>query len=88
MTRNLYSIRDSLVGFSCPTTFVNDDVAVRHFSHVVNYDEQANKNKIYLSLWKVGVYDEESGAVGYELPQLLIQGSDVRTETNVSEVSF
>lgn len=88
MSRFLYSIRDSLVGFSCPTNFVNDDVAIRHFSHLICYDDQADKNKSYLSLWKVGSYDEDSGAVTYELPSLLIQGSDVKTDSVISEVSF
>lgn len=81
MNYGLYSICDSLTGFSAPIMDVGDEQAVRGFrKSLVEGAADLAKQGVQLcqlSLYKIGVFDNESGLVEPNIPpQWLINGSD------------
>lgn len=81
MNYGLYSIHDSLIGFSAPIMDIGDEQAIRGFrkSLVEGAEDLAKQGvQIYqLSLYKLGVFDTESGLVEPNIPpQFLVMGSD------------
>lgn len=65
MILRLYSLRDSLVGFTSPVSFTSDETAIRSFSNLINSDETVAKNREYLSLYYVCDFDDESGICNF-----------------------
>lgn len=64
MIYGLYSIRDTKTGFMTPVMEVNDEAAVRNFFHAVqNSDGILYSFSQDFTLFKVGSFDSESGAV-------------------------
>lgn len=76
---NIYSIRDARTGFLHPTFEVNDAVAARNFEHaVVNSDSVLFSHASDFSLYRLGLFDEESGQITPDpMPVFVINGADV-----------
>lgn len=79
MIFSVYAIRDVKTGFLTPTFEVNDQVAVRNFSHAVMSGNTIldTFSKDY-ALYRIGRYDADRGLLlPEELPRLLLEASDV-----------
>lgn len=63
MKIEMYSVKDSMVGFSQPFCMVNEAVALRAFIASVRSPEPnvANTFPENKSLWKVGTMDDQTG---------------------------
>lgn len=65
MVKNVYSVRDGLVGFRSVIVDENDAAAVRGFTntivHMLASDESARIYADDLSIWRVGTFDLDSG---------------------------
>lgn len=60
----IYSIRDAKVGFMTPTLDQNDAAAARNFEHaILNADSLMNSHPADYSLYRIGDFDTESGAI-------------------------
>lgn len=69
----VYSIRDVHTGFMTPTVDQNDNSAMRNFGHaVMNSASLMNSHPKDYSLYKIGSFDTESGAIEGHLPELVI----------------
>ncbi|QCS37205.1 nonstructural protein [Tortoise microvirus 68] len=78
MIYNFYSVRDQLVGFMTPVLEVNDSVAVRNFTHAVkNKDSLMYSHSKYYDLYRIGVFDSDTGKIDSVLPDLICSGSSV-----------
>lgn len=77
MKFNAYSIRDSKTGFLQPTFEVNDQVAMRNFSHAVqNSDSILFTHARDFDLYKIGNFDSDTGRLmPVEVPVLIMSGS-------------
>lgn len=74
----MYSIRDAKVGFMTPTVDQNDAAAARNFEHaVLNSASLMNSHPADYSLYKIGEFDTESGAVVPCLPEHVIDAAGV-----------
>lgn len=74
MKNQYYAIHDNLAElFLTPVLFQNENVALRWFTGVVN---DKNQNEVIYNnpgdfeLWKVGIYDNESGHIEPQLEKL------------------
>lgn len=79
MILSVYAMRDALSGFLTPTFEVNDQVAERNFVHAVTnagLDSILSSHFDQFSLYRLGAFDTESGALTSELPVFLRSGSD------------
>lgn len=77
MIYNVYSIRDEKVAFQNVFHDVNDESALRGFSYAVNNGGLINYAPADFSLYRVGTFDSESGAIAPVSPLVLIaHGSD------------
>lgn len=64
MIYNVYAIRDIKTGFMTPTFDVNDQTAIRNFSHaVVNSDTVLFSYAKDFSLYRLGTYDSDTGSL-------------------------
>lgn len=72
MKKPLYTVRDTMKGYQCPTTLKSDELAIREFGNMA----KEHPNKDYFQLWKVGFYDDETGEITSETPTLLVKGAD------------
>lgn len=65
MVKNVYSVRDGLIGFRSVIVDENDAAAVRGFTntilHMLSSDESAFLFVDDLSIWRVGTFDLDSG---------------------------
>lgn len=79
MKFSAYSIRDSKTGFLSPTFEVNDQVAMRNFSHAVsNSDSVLFSHARDFDLYKIGTFDTDTGRLmPIEVPVLIMSGSSV-----------
>lgn len=73
MKLGLYSIRDELVGYGQPFSLPSVEVAVREFRNQVNSETPnlLNTNKSDMVLFKLGVFDTQSGEIIPEHTSLL-----------------
>lgn len=76
MIYNVYSIKDTLVGFNAPFIMVSDEVARREFANSLI----KNPNKDYLQLWKIGDFDDENGWIGERVGEIIMKGTDLATK--------
>lgn len=61
---NLYSIYDRVSGiYSCPLLMDNDGVAKRHFPYICKSQPQFQMYPDDLELYRLGSYDNTSGAI-------------------------
>lgn len=72
MIKPIFSIRDTLMNYSEPSTFYSEDVAKRDF--IAGFKNHPNKD--YYQLWKVGTFDTESGTMVGIVPELIMKGAD------------
>lgn len=82
MKYGVYAIRDQLVGYMQPTIAVNDDVALRQFSVLINQDKSGTlltATPQYFDLYKIGEYDDDDGSLKAVKPvQLVVTGISVK----------
>lgn len=72
----LYSVKDNLTGFSAPTHDLNDATAVRNFAYAMqNIPQYAHKPSDY-DLYKVGVFNPDTGVISSIVPKIIIHGTD------------
>lgn len=79
MILSVYAMRDALSGFLTPTFEVNDQVAERNFVHAVTnagLDSILSSHFDQFSLYRLGTFDSDSGALTSELPVFIRSGSD------------
>lgn len=78
MKMNLYVIRDQRTSFMTPSVDFNDQSAVRNFEHaVLQKDSLFNTHAEDYSLYRIGLYDNESGRITPEdFPVLILDGKD------------
>lgn len=78
MIYSVYAIRDVKTGFMTPTIEVNDDTAIRNFSHaVVNSDNILFSFAKDFSLYRLAAFDSDTGAITSEpLPKLVYEAAD------------
>lgn len=79
ITYSVYSIRDVRTGFLTPTVEINDDVAVRNFSHAVQTGETVFwTHAADFALYRIGSFDVDTGRLTPEqLPVLVLEAYDV-----------
>lgn len=77
----IYSIKDVKIGFMNPFYQNSTDVAKRSFKNAVA-DKRGNLWTIKddLELWKLGSFDENTGALTPETPEYIMGGKDVSLE--------
>lgn len=79
MKYNLYSIRDTKVGFMLPAADPNDSVAVRNFSTAVHRSVDDGDLRVYdLELYLVGSFDIDSGKVfALDVPDFIVSAQSI-----------
>lgn len=70
MIHTLYSIQDTMIGFSCPYIMTNEEVAKREYRNFC----KKNPNAPDMRLFKVGTFDDESGTVIGVIPECIEGG--------------
>lgn len=68
----LATIQDTMVGYSAPHIFKNENVAKREFINAYKDD----KNRDYMKIWHVGEFDSETGEIKLLKSKELILGGD------------
>lgn len=73
----IFSMRDKHTGFSVPTFDVNDQSAIRNFSHaLVNAGGILSFAPADFDLYRLGSFDSDSGLLTPEpLPVMIISGA-------------
>lgn len=66
------TIQDTMVGYSAPKLFKNEEVAKREFINAFKDD----LNKDYMKIWLVGNFDSETGEIKLLESKELILGGD------------
>ena len=78
MKAPVFSYRDNKVGFLSPFVDTNEDTAIRGFSFAINSrDGVMGFSPADFDLYKVGVFDSETGCFESMLPVLVVSGSSV-----------
>lgn len=82
MKCNVYSIRDVLTGFMTPIVDQNDATALRNFTMACSVVDASKSTMSFrpsdYSLYRIAVFDTESGSVEPLIPiQLVANGSSV-----------
>lgn len=78
MITNLYSVRDTKVGFMAPFADANDAVAMRSFASLVANDKTAyHYYPADFSLYFVGQFESDSGALLIYDRRLVCEAVDV-----------
>lgn len=77
MMFEVFSIRDSKVGFMNPTFEINCQVAVRNFVHAVqNSDSVLFSHARDFDLYRIGRFDSEQGRmIPDDIPELVCSGA-------------
>lgn len=75
----VYSYRDQLVGFGAPILEISDQTAMRGFSMQMNNpNDLKNFSPKDFDLYKIGIFDSETGYVEAEkIPVLICSGTSV-----------
>lgn len=78
MICNVYAIRDAKAGFLSPTFETADAIAIRNFAHaVINSKDVLNTFSGDFSLYRIDVYDTDSGVITPEhLPVHIYDASE------------
>lgn len=81
MKLNIYSIKDTKIGYMSPIYLQNDGVAVREFA---NLAKDTNKNIVNTNyedkeLWLLGHFDDQTGAIEPEV-RYIAKATDYVTE--------
>lgn len=77
MKYGLYAMRDSATRqFLSITTDVNNDVAMRNFDFAMMNNAQLKFRPSDFALYRIGVYDTESGNIEVEQPECLRLGTE------------
>lgn len=78
MTFGVYCMRDVKTGFMTPSFDLNDQVAIRNFSHaVVNADNVLSSFAKDFSLYTIGTFDSDTGLItSLPQPRLLYEAVD------------
>lgn len=63
MLKNIYVIRDYKVGYTNLVLDLNDDVAIRGFKSILTPDTLQYNNPKDFALFKVGIFDTETGFI-------------------------
>lgn len=79
MITELYSVKDTKVGFARPFHQVNRDQALRSFKWL-REDENSDINKAPgdYELWFVGYFDDATGIISGGQPEYITNGRDVK----------
>lgn len=78
MTYKLYSVRDKKSGFWAPRIEINEAVAVRNFSQMVNAgDTVINFSPNDFDLYCVGSFDDQKGLLESQVPEFVYSASDL-----------
>lgn len=73
----LYSVRDSLLGFSMPVIRDNDAVASRAFEFDINREDSPYKaHPEHFQLYKIGSFDTDTGSISVESPIVVASAVD------------
>lgn len=77
---SIYSIKDVKIGYGMPFMLVNDLVATRTFTELINdTSTEVSKHPLDMELWKVGEWDEATGTITpMPVPVFMIGGKDVK----------
>lgn len=76
--RSLYAIKDVKSGFSDPCVQLNDAVAVRCFElQVPRLSHDLGIPLSDFQLWRVGLFDMDSGLLRSETPELILDGASL-----------
>lgn len=69
MKLNIYSIKDTKVGYMSPLYLQNDGVAVREFANLAQKKEPniINTNPEDKELWHLGDFDDQTGEIQSEV---------------------
>lgn len=70
MKVGLYSIQDANAGFMSPVVDLNDATAMRNFAAQVDNSDVMKKFSNEFTLFKIGVFDTETGMVDVCVPPL------------------
>lgn len=76
--RDLYSIKDQLVGFGLPFMAVNDSDAARTFQFALQQTPELYFKAKDLDLFKIGQLDEDTGALIACEPYLVYRGASFK----------
>lgn len=80
MNYGIFAIKDVKVGFMQPFIQVNEAVAVREFSNIVNRGESlVSQNYSDMELWCLGSYDQDTGSIESDV-RYVVKGTDVYKE--------
>lgn len=85
MIFNVYCVRDVKTGFLTPTIEQNDECAIRNFRHAcLNTQSLFFTSAIDYALYRVGVFDSDTGDISSSLPMILCEATDfVRSDLSV-----
>lgn len=80
MIFGIYAIRDAFTGFLTPTFDLNDQAAKRNFAYAISKkDTLLYSNAQDYDLYKIGVFDQDSGVITpLEHHKLICAGVSVR----------
>lgn len=77
MKYGVYAMRDVKVGFLTPSVDVNDESAIRNFTHaVVNSDSILFSHAKDFALYRIGTYDSDVGTLDPQMPVHLFEATD------------
>lgn len=78
MKFNVYAIRDVHTGFMSPTIDVSDQSAIRNFAHAVMQEHSLmHTHAPDYSLYRIGVFESESGVIESILPEHIFEAKEV-----------
>ncbi len=72
--KNIYAIKDRMVGFGQPFTLKNNELAIRVITNLVN-SEKPNQTQVDIvdkELYKIASFNEETGETKQEIEMLKI----------------
>lgn len=78
MIKNIYSIQDTLIGFSDPYIMVNEEVAKREYHNFL----KRNPNAPDMRLFKIGTFDDKTGTIISIIPEC-IEGGGINGEDKI-----
>lgn len=74
MIYQIFSARDTLIGFNAPFIMINEQVAKRDFLDRIEQAPPHIRND--LSLWNIGTFDDETGTIIPKMPEMVIFGKE------------
>lgn len=77
MIRGIYAIKDVKTAFWQPWVHHNDNSALREFSTMVNGDNVVGEHPGDFELWKLGTYDDLTGAISPSL-EFVVSASSLK----------